>query len=230
MTRPYILYRHILRKEVSGYKYDKYYYGITSTTLEARWQKGNGYRRQAIYKDIKNFGWDNFEHEVLFDNLTLKEAELLEQLYIALYNTQNENYGWNDDSGGINGLKSDRCKNKLSKNKLGEKNPMYGRKGEEHPSYGKHHSEETKKKISETQKGRPSNRLGSKHNEESKKKMSESHKGQNGTKVINLDTGEVFDTMIEAGEKYNIKYQGISRVCRGLRKTCGGYHWAYYKE
>ena len=230
MTKKYKLYRHILRKEVSGYKYDKYYYGITSTTLEARWQKGNGYRKQAIYKDIKNFGWDNFEHEVLFDNLILKEAELLEQLYIALYNTQNENYGWNDDSGGINGLKSDRCKNKLSKNKLGEKNPMYGRKGSNNPLFGKPISKEHKRNLSKSHKGKPSGMKNKKHSEVSKKKMSESSKGKGGTKVINLDTGEIFNTIAEASEKYNIKYQSISRVCRGLRKTCGGYRWAYYNK
>ncbi len=46
-----------------------------------------------------------------------------------------------------------------------------------HPMTGKTHSEETKKKISEAQKGQK-HRLGKTHSEESKKKMSESHKGQ----------------------------------------------------
>ena len=36
MTKSYILYRHILRKEVSGYKYDKYYYGITKQKFKSR--------------------------------------------------------------------------------------------------------------------------------------------------------------------------------------------------
>ena len=31
----------------------------------------------------------------------------------------------------------------------------------------------------------------------------------------------------DAAEFFGIKYQGISRVCRGLRKTCGGFHWEY---
>jgi len=45
------------------------------------------------------------------------------------------------------------------------------RKGKNHPFYGKHHSEETRKKISETLKGIPLS-------EETKKKMSESRKGK----------------------------------------------------
>lgn len=53
-----------------------------------------------------------------------------------------------------------------TKRKLSEKN-----KGEKHPMYGKSHSEETRKKISEKQKGR-------KLSEETRKKISEVRKGQ----------------------------------------------------
>lgn len=34
-------------------------------------------------------------------------------------------------------------------------------------------------------------------------------------------------SMKEASEALNIKYQGISSVCRGRNKTCGGYKWEY---
>lgn len=43
---------------------------------------------------------------------------------------------------------------------------------------GKPHSEETKRKMSETRKGKPSGRKGKHHSEESKRKMSEAHKGK----------------------------------------------------
>jgi hypothetical protein len=70
--------------------------------------------------------------------------------------------------------------------KSGENNPFYGKhhseetknklsnalRGENHPNYGKHRLEETKKKISNTEKG--------KHcSEETKKKMSDAKKGEN---------------------------------------------------
>lgn len=34
----------------------------------------------------------------------------------------------------------------------------------------------------------------------------------------------------EAAETLGIKYQGISRVCRGERKTSGGFRWEYVDE
>lgn len=39
----------------------------------------------------------------------------------------------------------------------------------------------------------------------------------------------MYSSIKEASEILNLKYQGISRVCRGLRKTCGGFHWKYKK-
>lgn len=46
-------------------------------------------------------------------------------------------------------------------------------------------------------------------------------------KVINLDTGEIFETAAEAGKKSNLDPSQIGKVCRGKQKTCGGYRWAY---
>ena len=37
----------------------------------------------------------------------------------------------------------------------------------------------------------------------------------------------IWGSMKEASKVLGIKYQGISRVCRKLRKTCGGFKWEY---
>ena len=50
--------------------------------------------------------------------------------------------------------------------------------GQNNPFYGKHHTEETKKKQSETKKGCNNYFYGKHHTEEAKKKQSESHKGK----------------------------------------------------
>ena len=47
-------------------------------------------------------------------------------------------------------------------------------------------------------------------------------------KVINLDTGKVFDTILEASWYYNINASGISQCCRGKSSNCGGFKWKYY--
>lgn len=51
--------------------------------------------------------------------------------------------------------------------------------------------------------------------------------------VINLDTGEIFETYREAAKKYNVSYRCIASCCNGTQgngwksNTIAGYHWAW---
>lgn len=47
------------------------------------------------------------------------------------------------------------------------------------------------------------------------------------TAVKNIDTGKVFSSIAEAGREMGIDASGISKVCKGKRKTAGGYRWKY---
>lgn len=96
-------------KESSNYKVymlenkinNKKYIGITQQKLEVRWQKGNGYKRTShIFNAIKKYGWDNFNHILLYDNLTKEQACQKEIELIKQYNTTNREYGYNNSSGG----------------------------------------------------------------------------------------------------------------------------------
>ena len=59
------------------------------------------------------------------------------------------------------------------------------------------------------------------------KKIGETHN----KKVICLNTGEIFDSVKDARNKYNIKGRSnISECCKGKRKTAGGMRWAYYES
>ena len=53
----------------------KKYVGITCNKPERRWRNGKGYILQQFYNAIQKYGWDNFTHEILFNNLTEKEAK-----------------------------------------------------------------------------------------------------------------------------------------------------------
>lgn len=46
-------------------------------------------------------------------------------------------------------------------------------------------------------------------------------------RVINLDTGEIFDSLKSAAEHYGLSEGNLCGCCRGKHKRCGGYHWAY---
>lgn len=92
-------------------------------------------------------------------------------------------------------------------------------KGEKHPFYKKHLSEEHKRKISESEKGK-------KIKDESIRKTAEA----NMIAVICLNTGEIFNSITEASKKMNVDGSAISKCCRGKRKNTKGLRWSYYTE
>lgn len=60
----------------------------------------------------------------------------------------------------------------------GENNPMYGRTGEKNPMYGRNHSDESRKRMSDAKKGKPSWNKGIHMSDKAKKKLSEVNKGK----------------------------------------------------
>ena len=100
--------------------------------------------------------------------------------------------------------------------------------GENNPFYGKRHTEESKRKISEARKGKASGEnhpfYGKHHTEESLDKMSKNRLGKCGKKVRCINTGEVFDTMMDAARWCGLKTSSsIGQVCNktGKQKTAG---------
>lgn len=87
--------------------------------LKRRWQNGQGYRNQSYFNNaIKKYGWDNFSHEVLAENLTQNEAYKLEQYYISLYKSNRREFGYNMSSGGEVLDHSGICVAQLYKNEI----------------------------------------------------------------------------------------------------------------
>ena len=150
---------------------------------------------------------------------------------------------------------SKESRKKISDSMKGENHPNWGKhlseetrkkigdahRGEKSHMYGKHLSEETKRKLSVALSGENNPLYGKQHSEESKKKMSESHKGKklseehkrnaaDGHKkpVVCIETGVVYESIKDAFEKTGIHH--IYSVCKGNRKTAGGYHWEYIKK
>lgn len=46
-------------------------------------------------------------------------------------------------------------------------------------------------------------------------------------KVLCVETNKIYNSMKEAERDLGCDHSHISAVCRGKRKTCGGYHWKY---
>ncbi|MBQ8040323.1 MAG: hypothetical protein IJ274_10725, partial [Lachnospiraceae bacterium] len=49
-------------------------------------------------------------------------------------------------------------------------------------------------------------------------------------KIKNIDTGEVFDSVTAAAEKYKCSSSSITNCCKGRINSVFGYHWVYYEE
>ena len=49
-------------------------------------------------------------------------------------------------------------------------------------------------------------------------------------RIINLDTGEIFNKLEDAAKSAGVSKSCICRCCLKQRKTTGGYHWAYYDQ
>lgn len=83
---------------------NKLYIGM-SKDIAKRWSANGGQYKSCnfFWKAIVKYGWSNFEHVVVVDNLSKDIAEIVEKELIKKYNTQNKNFGYNLASGGTGG-------------------------------------------------------------------------------------------------------------------------------
>ena len=117
----YIIYIH--RNKLNN----KVYIGQT-INLKERWKPKNYKRNPHFYGAIQKYGWDNFEHIIFASGLTLEEANQMERVMIALYNTTNHQFGYNCREGGDSGgTFSEESRQKMSEAhkgiQAGAKNP-----------------------------------------------------------------------------------------------------------
>lgn len=109
----YTVYKHT---SPSG----KVYIGITKDSVERRWESGWGYKSNIhFFKAIVKYGWINFKHEILFENLSKEEAEQKEIELIAQYKSSDRNFGYNFDLGGFLHNTYEKNREELKKFKAG---------------------------------------------------------------------------------------------------------------
>jgi len=137
---------------------NKVYVGQSYSETE-RWRQhkyaARSKPRQYIDCAMKKYGISNFTYEVIANALTQDDGDFIEIELIKQFNSQNRMIGYNISPGG------DAAWNK-------------GLQKEKHPMFGKHHSEESKIKMSNSRIGIS---LGP-HSEETKKKISIANKGK----------------------------------------------------
>lgn len=250
MDKNYCVYMHINNFN------NKRYIGQTSQNPLKRWDRGRSYvTSPKFYNAIQKYGWDNFSHIIVKEGLTLEEANLLETSLIEQYHSKDDKFGYNIKDGGKNGQHSEETKRKIGQaNHIALQGKTHSQEwkdtiselftGEGNPFFGHHHTEESKEKISKNRKGKCAGikhpMYGKKHTKEELEKMSAHRQGKGGKKVICLNSGEVFNTMMDAARWCGLKTSAsIGQVCNhtGKQKTAGKHPitgeklaWEFYNE
>jgi len=191
----------------------KKYIGQTFNERERKQQHKNCKgTKNYFHNAIKKYGWDNFKYEVLHKRnyFSIEDATislyLLEINYINKYNTTDRSIGYNQTCGGCIVL-NDETKKRNSDNRKGANNTFYG----------KHHTEATKKRLSEIHKGKCYNiippNLGKTLSEEQKTKISNSLKGRKFSKETILKFKSVWTE--ERRKEMNLKMSGENNPMYG---------------
>ena len=231
--RNYTVYKHTFPN-------NKIYIGITQQQPEKRWKKGLGYdsHQKIMKRAIKKYGWDNIKHEILFQNLSKDEACKKEIDLIAFYDSTNKEKGYNISQGGegtigVKPSEASKQKNRIAH--LGKKASLETRKKISESNKGHCVNEETKRKIGNANRGRVKNEetiqkwkeshKGYIHSENTKRKLSENNGKKR--KVLCVDTGKIYNSIIEASRDVGISACCISQVCNEKIKTAAGYRWMY---
>jgi len=213
-TRNYKVYVHTNKIN------NKKYVGITKQPVKRRWQSGNGYHNRGktnyFWNAIQKYGWNNFEHTILEEHLTHKEANEKERYYIALFNSNNADYGYNLTLGGDGFLGQKRPE----KTKLKISNTIKDYFKNNHGYwYGRKIPIEAIEKQKETKKLNQYH-----HTEEWKINHSKKTKGANNVKSIPvkcINTNKIFANAREASEYYHTDTSRIHKCCKGLGKSSG---------
>lgn len=83
--------------------------------------------------------------------------------------------------------------------------------GERNGMYGRHHTDEAKEKMRLARLGKSSSR-------------------RIRIPVQCIESSKIYIDACEAGKELSLNSGNILDVCRGTRKTCGGYHWKFITE
>lgn len=177
-----------------------------------------------LVSSIEKYGFYAFEVIEVYDlAFSKEELNIKEKHYIKVFNCIDNGYNFGD-GGEINAMQGSRWTEeqteKMREYMSGENNPMYDihRYGEDAPMYGKHHTDDTKKKISKT---RIEKGIGKGENCYFYGKHFNGKNNSNAKSVICLTTKRIFHTIKEGASYYNCKPSNITCCCRGSYKSAG---------
>lgn len=215
----YYGYIYITTNNINGKRY------IGQKKINRNWKNylGSGLLLQKAFKKYRK---ENFTKVIIDFAYTKEELDIKEVQYIEFFDAVNSDDYYNLQNGGNSCSPTEETKEKIRQSHIGLL------AGEKHPFYGKHHTEESKQKISKNRKGISPN-IGRKATEEQKQKLKKSRQNiprRFHRQIRCVETGKVYDAVCDAEREFGYNQGRISRVLCGKRKTTGGYHWEYVSQ
>lgn len=261
---------------------NKIYIGISKRKVEsALFYLGSG---KSLKRAVKKYGKENFSREILEAdvNFTYKDLQEKEKYYIKFYNSTNTSIGYNISQGGdgnfgeVNGMwgksHSKESIHKMMSSKAIKKkeNPSYGKMSNEaimkmrkftaernriNPTLPNGHSDESKRKISETVKrmiaegliaresrpfsdekkelwskmfsGEKNPFYGKTHNEETKMKIRDAHWGKMPPVARMNNDGDILEVYKHRGQVALFGFrEDLVKLCyKGVNKLHKGFKW-----
>jgi group I intron endonuclease len=238
--RKYIVYIH--KNKING----KVYVGITHyTNPKKRWLSGYGYRGSHHFQAaINKYGWDNFEHIILFKNIQKELACREEQLLIKRYKKKGVCYNIANGGEGSEAM-SEEIIEKLKEYKgplasqYGKKHSLERIEQQREGSYRIWRNLSDKERENRLRGVRKHQFKSGKEHPNYGKSMSKENKNiiikalSKPVLMIDKNTNEVlkeFDSTTEAETFLNAKGKHVSCCCNNKRKTAYGYKWKYKEE
>lgn len=181
-----------------------------------------------LNKATKKYGYENFEIEII-KYCKENELDFFEKYYINFYNSYKRKNGYNIELGGSTHKHlSEEQINRMKNSKKGKLT------GIDNPFYGKKHTQLTKNKISEKQKGNKYC-VGRIISQETRNKIGNANMWHQ-VKTINcydLNNNFIkqYISVGEATRQLKVKSSSLIAQCaRGERKTAYGFIWKYADE
>lgn len=223
---------YLVTNKINGHQYVG-----QSIDIKRRWVEhkcpSNIANDRTINKAYRKYGFDNFDYQVIEEC----SEEMLDEREKFWINKLHPVYNMNEGGVGNKGHHhSESTKKILSfKSKTQWENSTEEEKAKRIANNLKGQPKGHKVSLETRDKLRLIN-LGKKHSEETKRKMSMSKKGKNDNKshfktviaIKNNDAVAIFFSVRFAGEYLNIHPSSITKVLKGERKTASNYNWKYW--
>lgn len=228
MSKNYKIYMH--KNKING----KIYIGKTKRSLNARWKSnGEGYKTSPhMWNAIQKYGWDNFEHYLLQDEIeSEEELNRLEKEYIKLYNSTNPNIGYNIDEGGSSSSSLRYPVYQYDLNGMFISEFLSARDAAEQFDGN---IDSITKKIQSCCKGKRKSCHGFQWSYIKKDNIGEikkQHRGEKDVYQYNLNLEQIghYNSAAEASIKTGISTSIISYACNKKIRTGGGFIWSFDK-